>query len=49
MMGRHGVSLVVRRKSERAEYRLYSGEAVLPDGSVVKSDLSSFQERFACR
>jgi hypothetical protein len=49
MMGRHGVSLVVRRKSERAEYRLYSGETVLPDGSVVKSDLSSFQERFACR
>ena len=49
MMGRHGVSLVVRRKSERAEYRLYSGEAVLPDGSVTKSSLNSFQERFACR
>jgi len=49
MMGRHAVSLVVRRRQERAEYRLYSGEAVLPDGSVVRSDLNSFQERFACR
>lgn len=49
MLGQRGNSLIVHRKDERAEYRFYSGETVLPDGSVTRSGLNSFREQFACR
>jgi hypothetical protein len=49
MLARQGSHLIVRRKAQRAEYRLHTREAVLAGALPVRMELNEFQERFACR